>query len=370
MKPELALLISESILYSIGGYSVSQREEIFLIIIIMLFLSVIIVFTNYKYTRSSINDTTIKNNLIYISFVLIFLYQIITSILPVEYWLLPGSIKYKSFENRSGVLYACVVAFVPYLLSRIQSKAWFYIATILSSILVLLSLGRNPSLVYFILLFLKFNLSLKKSLIFALIGAFFAIFIDVVRAKGFGEEALDKFFSMNLLDYFENSGEATVFGRLYDVYYKTGGEMSFLSIQSFINPFLSLIPKSMNGFEEVQLARLISDVYHTTGGLPLSIEGMLYNGYIGILVFYTLTFFPIILLFSKVKFINSFFKRAFLIFLIINSFRIDMTTIYGFAFNGFFLILLFKAFENIPNIFYKFLLKLNLQKKNMKENYG
>jgi hypothetical protein len=349
MRAEFSLLIAASLLYSIGGYSLFQRGEIFLIIAIVTILSISILSFNYKYTKNS-NNIEISNNFIYILFILILLYYVVVTILPLEFWLLPGAIKYKSFTDRSGFLYAFVIALIPYLLSRVQSKPWFYIATALSSITVLLSLGRNPSLIYFILLFLKFNLSLKKSLVLSLFGVFSAIFVDIIRAKGFEMGTFDFFLSMDLLDYFKNSGEATVFGRIYEVYYQTNGDISFISLQSFINPWLSLIPKYFNGFEEVQLARLISDNYHTTGGLPLAIEGMLYGGYIGILLFYILAFIPILALFLKAKIVNSFFKRVFLIFLIINSFRIDMTTLYGFAFNGFFLIFVYKLIEILPRL--------------------
>ncbi|MCE0493805.1 hypothetical protein [Vibrio salinus] len=340
----LSISLIASTLYSIGGYSAYNDINIYFVV-----LASYLTFSFLVISLSSYNNNTKSKRLLTCIFSILLLLITLNFILPFEAWLLPGRLKYKMFNNRSGVLYAIVVMYIPYLLSEIKKGYTFYITAGFSAMVVLVSLGRNPSLIYFLLILSRIGFRNIFLIPLGITGAFIAIFIDNVRAVGLNYELVDRFLSLKYLEYFNHSGEATVFGRLYSVYihHPSFQDISFFSYKTIISPVIGLIPDFLSPIESTpHLARLIGDLYNTTGGLPLAIEGLWYFGIIGIPTIYILTFLPIFII-IKIKIIGNDMKKALLLFLFINSLRIDSATIYGFFFNGMFIIFIHLAIENI-----------------------
>lgn len=302
--------------------------------------------TNYDKEK---NDTKFLD--LIISIISIFsLFLILNSILDYKLWLEPGAIKYKNYANRNGINFAIIMFLIPYIINQHTGKNVKNIFLFFCFILVFLCLGRNPALTYIILIL--FNLfrdskvnTLNLNILF-IFGIFFYVLANSFRAAG-----LDLFSYLqekgSLGSYFLNSSEFNVNARVFEyVHLNETTLKKYFSYADMFQPLLGLYPveKFCSLFDlscrGTHFARFVGNIFPTTGGGSIMIEYYFYFKYLAFPIMF-LTF-SILFYFTR-KILKDYSIIVMIIsYVVINSYRIDLTTLINFLFNGIVMILIFE----------------------------
>lgn len=290
------------------------------------------------------------------------LFWVLSSILPPLFWLAPGEIKYELYENRNGFSFAFVILTAPILFSKIGNKSVRFLLLVVGGVSVFLCLGRNPSLIYWLILAFFFlqRFGLGLSVFGGLIAIILLVFADMFRAGG-SEELFYRLANTDLVEYFKRSPELDVNARVFE-YVASFRLYIFekMAILDHFQPILGLFPVSyvteqLAAESGIHFARKVADLFPTRGGASLWIEGYFYFGPIGALLW------PFFWLFVLILFVKIFLGRSpgfFVVcsYMIINSNRIDATTIINFAWNGTLLLIVFVLAFRFVGLFRRFLL--------------
>lgn len=324
----------------------SFEFSLFLLYLLYLFFSTFILinlpsFSPIKPFVSSSNWLNIFFELFFlIPFLIAFLCFVLSKVLPLDLWLAPGVIKYSAYENRSGIMFAFVQVYGLVFSALFKSRFNIVLFNFLGFVVVLLVLGRNPALIYGLTIVHFFFRGKFQLVVVLFLGLVFATLVNSARAVGFGlEDVIDHLSRHGYLNYIINSSELNLGARTFLAVQGTVLDRTIDGVQAWypLTPFFSLQPLSLF-FDDSFLqgfARHVADVYPTTGGMPIFIEGYyLYFGVFGGIVhgsFYILLVYFIHLLFRR--YLPSYVLSINFLYVLINMVRIDSVTSINFTVN-------------------------------------
>jgi hypothetical protein len=269
-----------------------------------------------------------------------FLCVVLYFVLPPDKWFSPGLEKYQNYSYRNGFMFAFVqtAGLVVAVVQKSNVKRIFVLTSFFLAVFVVL--GRNPSATYIIYLLIIIGNTRKRFLFLLLCMFVGAGLVNSFRAVGLDFDGIIAHLVRHgFISYIVNSAEFSVGARIFSVvqdgvlntpvrelnwYYPILAPFTLFPLSLIADHFLDLWP----------LSRLISDQYHTTGGLPLMMEGYyLFFGLIGAFV-YSLFHLSIIAIFLgaiKKHFSNEVVLVIFL-FILLNANRIEAITLWNFAY--------------------------------------
>ena len=332
--------------YGIGFAANSDRSVVQLLILLTMLGSMVAIYASSRISCPRLElGIYCQTSIIFGLLVFVCLLIVLSAILPPLFWFAPGSIKYQLYEARNGFTFSFVIFIVPIIFGTISSKPARILLLLVGGLSVFLCLGRNPSLIYWLLLSFYFfrKFGFVSSVLSGLLAIVFLVLIDMFRAGG-SEELYYRLTNTDLLDYVKRSPELDVNARVFefvsDFRLYIFRQMTLLD---HFQPLLGLFPFSfiieqLTDEGGIHFARKVADLFPTRGGGSLLIEGNFYFGVLGAFVW------PFLILLLIFLFLKTFLGRTpyypvFVCYIIINSNRIDATTLINFAWNGMLLLL-------------------------------
>lgn len=339
--------IFSNVIYFIGAINAVHMSEwkLFLLYFsqLLVIIVVAVVFSKAMVTRleGSITHRVPYAFIILFPFTYFILILVLMLILDPIYWLGPGHLKYQNFKFRNGFVFSFVQV-LGLVVAYFQTSPFRKLIVLFAfSIPVMLVFGRNPAAMYFLNILVIIS-SAKASFIgFLILSSISAALVNSARAVGFDfDEVVAHLYKHGVLEYIINSSEFNVGGRTFMALEGTvtSTNVDGMSWTYPFLPILTLFPVSelSSLFLDLRnIARLVSDQYGTTGGMPLIVEG--YYLFFGIgAPLYSLVHLTLLGFFlgRASKFIPSQIMLVIMLFVILNSNRIDAITLWNFAYNS------------------------------------